>query len=142
MRTIYSPSHPFYHAHRLTDISPSPTEAYGSGDVRRVNPAKSGHQGTKVESDEKKQAKAEEKPEAKGQGSAIEKGEREGVPSNILEKGIIYFFFRGRVGIDDPSSVDDLQRSYFVLRPIEKDAKLSEGIIGDAGNSRLIAIPK
>ncbi len=74
--------------------------------------------------------------------SAVKKGEREGVPSNILEKGIIYFFFRGRVGIDEPGSVDEIRRSYIVLRPIEKDAKLSEGTIGDAGNSRLIAIPK
>ena len=74
--------------------------------------------------------------------TAVEKGERDGVPSNILEKGIIYFFFRGRVGIDEPESVEDIRRSYFVLRPIDKDAKLGEGTIGDAGNSRLIAIPK
>lgn len=64
------------------------------------------------------------------------------VPSSILEKGIIYFFIRGRVGIDEPSSVTDIRRSYMVLRPLEKDAKLSEGTINDAGNSRLIAIPK
>ena len=74
--------------------------------------------------------------------SAVQKGEREGVPSNILEKGIIYFFFRGRVGIDEPEGVDDIRRSYFVLRPVDKDAKLGEGTIGDAGNSRLVAIPK
>lgn len=29
-----------------------------------------------------------------------------------------------------------------ILRPIPKDAKLGEGPIGDAGNSRLVAIPK
>lgn len=75
--------------------------------------------------------------------SAVEPDARgDELPSSILEKGIIYFFFRGRVGIDEPSSVDDLARSYIVLRPIEKDAKLGEGPIGDAGNSRLIAIPK
>lgn len=73
----------------------------------------------------------------------MEPNAREGtIPSSILEKGIIYFFFRGRVGIDDPSSVDDLARSYIILRPIEKEAKLGDGPIGDAGNSRLIAIPK
>lgn len=68
--------------------------------------------------------------------------EPEALPSSILEKGIVYFFFRGRVGIDEPSSVDDIARSYIVLRPIEKDAKLSSGPIGDAGNTRLCVIPK
>ncbi|KAF3013559.1 hypothetical protein E8E14_010674 [Neopestalotiopsis sp. 37M] len=87
-------------------------------------------------------AGAQDTTAAKG-GSAEEPKAREGaVPASILEKGIIYFFFRGRVGIEDPSSVNDLARSYIVLRPIAKDAKLGEGTIGDAGNSRLIAIPK
>ncbi|KAI1826033.1 hypothetical protein F4861DRAFT_537395 [Xylaria intraflava] len=68
---------------------------------------------------------------------------REGLmPTNILEKGIIYFFFRGRVGIEEPSSVDEIQRSYMILRPLDKDAKLEEGAIPDSGNSRLIAVPK
>lgn len=75
--------------------------------------------------------------------TAVETHARNGsTPSTILEKGIIYFFFRGRVGIDDPSSVSDVARSYIILRPIPKDAKLGEGPIGDAGNSRLCAIPK
>ena len=77
--------------------------------------------------------------------SAVEPHGREApetVPSSILEKGIIYFFFRGRVGIDEPSAVNEIARSYILLRPIEKDAKLGSGPIGDAGNSRLCAIPK
>ncbi|ETS81858.1 hypothetical protein PFICI_06860 [Pestalotiopsis fici W106-1] len=100
------------------------------------------------EAKEPEQSKKEDGKDAKGttavkDGSAEEPKAREGaVPASILEKGIIYFFFRGRVGIQDPSSVDDLARSYIVLRPIAKDAKLGEGTIGDAGNSRLIAIPK
>lgn len=64
------------------------------------------------------------------------------MPSNIQEKGIIYFFTRGRVGIDDPQSVQDLQRSYFVLRPIPAGAKLGDGAIEDAKNNRLFALPK
>lgn len=76
-------------------------------------------------------------------GSAEKPNARNGAtPASILEKGIIYFFFRGRVGIDDPSSINDVARSYIILRPIEKNAKLGDGTIGDAGNSRLIAIPK
>lgn len=75
--------------------------------------------------------------------TAVEPHGRNGsTPSNILEKGIVYFFFRGRVGIDNPERVDDIARSYMILRPIPKDAKLSDGPIGDSGNSRLIAIPK
>ena len=36
-------------------------------------------------------------------------------PSSILEKGIIYFFFRARVNVDDPSNPDDVARSYMVF---------------------------
>lgn len=75
--------------------------------------------------------------------SAIEPHGRNGsAPSTILEKGIIYFFFRGRVGIDHPEKVSDIARSYMILRPIPTDAKLGDGPIGDVGNARLIAIPK
>lgn len=64
------------------------------------------------------------------------------MPSNVLEKGIIYFFTRGRVGIDDPQNVQDLQRSYFVLRPLPQGAKLGDGAIEDIKTNRLIALPK
>lgn len=75
--------------------------------------------------------------------TAVEDHGRDGsMPSNILEKGIIYFFLRGRVGIDHPKKVSDIARTFILLRPIPTDAKLGDGPIGDAGNSRLIAIPK
>lgn len=66
----------------------------------------------------------------------------EATPSNILEKGIIYFFFRGRVGINEPTDVNDIARSYIVLRPLPHGAKLGDGPIGDAGNNRMLALPK
>ena len=66
----------------------------------------------------------------------------EATPSNILEKGLIYFFFRGRVGINEPGDVNDVARSYIVLRPIPQGAKLGDGPIGDAGNNRILALPK
>lgn len=77
-------------------------------------------------------------------GDAIQedKQREEAMPSNILEKGIIYFFTRGRVGTDDPNSVQDLARSYFVLRPLPQGAKITEGSIQDAKISRLLALPK
>ncbi len=76
--------------------------------------------------------------------SAVEKSsEREkSTPSSILEKGIIYFFFRGRVNVEEPSDVGDIARSYIVLRPLPHGAKLGDGPIGDAGNNRLLALPK
>ncbi|KAF2635808.1 tetrapyrrole biosynthesis, uroporphyrinogen III synthase [Massarina eburnea CBS 473.64] len=37
------------------------------------------------------------------------------LPSSILEKGVIYFFTRNRVSVEEAESVGDLQRTYFVL---------------------------
>ncbi|KAF7547465.1 hypothetical protein G7046_g8994 [Stylonectria norvegica] len=80
--------------------------------------------------------------DATSEDDAIKPSEEKDVPASILEKGIIYFFIRGRVNIEDPGSVDDIARSYMLLRPIDKDAKLGEGAISDAGNTRLLALPK
>lgn len=75
--------------------------------------------------------------------SVVEDAERkENMPSSILEKGVIYFFFRGRVGIEDAQGVDDIARSYIVLRPLPLGAKLGDGPLEDAGNARLLALPK
>lgn len=76
--------------------------------------------------------------------AAVEKSSRrEGsAPSSILEKGIIYFFFRGRVNMEEPSNVGDIARSYIVLRPIPHGAKIGNGPIEDAGMNRLLALPK
>ncbi|KAI9731064.1 MAG: hypothetical protein M1818_007921 [Claussenomyces sp. TS43310] len=64
------------------------------------------------------------------------------MPSSILEKGIIYFFFRGRVSVEDPQGVEDVARSYIVLRPLPLGAKIGEGPLKDCGNARLLALPK
>ena len=76
--------------------------------------------------------------------NAVEESSKreEAMPSNILEKGIIYFFFRGRVGINEPSDVNDIARSYIILRPMPQGAKLGEGPIGDVGNVRMLSLPK
>jgi hypothetical protein len=77
-------------------------------------------------------------------GSAVkESSQREKqVPSNILEKGVIYFFTRNRVGIEESESVGDLQRTFFVLRPMPVGAKLGDGTLADNNNNRLFALPK
>jgi uroporphyrinogen-III synthase len=64
------------------------------------------------------------------------------MPSNILEKGVIYFFTRNRVGIEESESVGDLQRTFFVLRPMPSGAKLGDGALADSSNIRLFALPK
>lgn len=100
-------------------------------------------------------AKKPSPKETESSTSAVQPQGHEDTPSSILEKGIIYFFFRGRVNVDDPSSVSDIARSHIVLRPIEHDAELQTGKgdgddkgsgggapIGDAGNARLLLIPK
>ncbi|KXH32899.1 hypothetical protein CSIM01_07526 [Colletotrichum simmondsii] len=89
-------------------------------------------------------ATTQDESEAKAaDGESAEKtGEKDKVPSTILEKGIIYFFFRARVNTDGAEEVDDIARSYMILRPIGTDSKLGDGPIGDAGNTRLLALPK
>lgn len=74
---------------------------------------------------------------------AVKSAEREKkVASNIIEKGIIYFFTRGRVGIEEPENVQDLQRTYFVMRPIPTGAKLGDTAVPDTDQNRLVALPK
>ncbi|KIW69171.1 hypothetical protein PV04_05064 [Phialophora macrospora] len=87
--------------------------------------------------------KEETKP-AETNGDAVEPGARDDddVPSTILEKGIIYFFFRPRVSVDDPQDINDVARSFLVMRPIPLDAKLGDGPIGGEGNCRLLTLPK
>jgi hypothetical protein len=75
--------------------------------------------------------------------SVVKDEQREAaIPSSILEKGVIYFFFRGRVGVEDPQGIEDIARSYMVLRPLPIGAKLGEGPLEDFGNARLLALPK
>jgi hypothetical protein len=98
------------------------------------------------ESEVKEVAKEEpQKPEqiTSNKDSLIEDPKREAtVPSSILEKGIIYFFSRGRVNIDEPQGVEDIARSYIILRPLPINTKLGEGPLEDARNARLLALPK
>lgn len=62
--------------------------------------------------------------------------------SPIMEKGVMYFFFRPRVAVEHAESLDDVQKSYIVLRPLPLGAKLKDGKVQDEGNNRLIVVPK
>lgn len=85
-------------------------------------------------------ANPEEKQSEGGIGERQKRADAQ--PSNILEKGLIYFFTRDRVSVDEAESVQDLQRSYFVLRPIPQGARIGDGPIKDMENNRLFALPK
>lgn len=82
--------------------------------------------------------------------SSVESGVRkseereEVVSSNILEKGIIYFFYRPRVNVEDPHGVGDVARSFFVLRPTPLGAELNEnqGPVDKDARCRLLILPK
>jgi hypothetical protein len=86
--------------------------------------------------------KAVEKPTKAASGKSNDSHSDGNMPSSILEKGIMYFFHRGRVNIDSPDCIDDIARSYIVLRPIAKDARLGNGPIDDTGHTRLFILPK
>ncbi len=110
-------------------------------------PTEEAHPGSKHKTDESvgspspKRTKKDQKE--KGTTKKNDKKEKtESAPPNILEKGIIYFFFRGRVDTPAPASVDDIARSHIILRPIAKHAKLGTSPLSDAGNTRLFLIPK
>ncbi|KAF8461084.1 hypothetical protein BDZ91DRAFT_765927 [Kalaharituber pfeilii] len=91
---------------------------------------------TKAEGEEKKGAASSEVVEI-----SEERKEKE-QESSILETGIIYFFFRQKVSVEEPQSLSDVQRSYIIFRPLPAGAKLHEGALKDAGNNRLLTIPK
>lgn len=92
--------------------------------------------------DEAPAQKEETKPSETNGDAVVPEARKDDLPSTILEKGVIYFFFRARVNVDDPHDVKDIARSYLVMRPIPLDAKLGDGPIGDQGNCRLLALPK
>ena len=88
----------------------------------------------------------EEKPQPDGVEAGVRKSqEREDVvPSNILEKGIIYFFYRPKVSVTEAHGISEVARSFIVLRPTPRGATLDEGqgpLAADA-RCRLIVLPK
>jgi hypothetical protein len=64
------------------------------------------------------------------------------IPSSILERGIMYLFFHAYVGFENLQGVEDVARSYIVLRPLPLGTQLHEGPLEDSGDARLLALPK
>ncbi|KAL4926908.1 uncharacterized protein BDV17DRAFT_138139 [Aspergillus undulatus] len=92
-------------------------------------------------SDEKSEATSTDGTEA---GLKKTEEREEIVPSNILEKGLIYFFYRGRVNVQEPHSLQDIARSFFVLRPTPLGAAIDreQGAVDTGAKCRLMMLPK
>ncbi|KHO01371.1 uncharacterized protein MAM_00372 [Metarhizium album ARSEF 1941] len=66
---------------------------------------------------------------------------RKSTPSRVLEKGVLYYFVRARVGVESPRSIDDIARGYLILRPLPEGVQL-RGALPASATCRLIALPK
>ncbi|KAK1764964.1 hypothetical protein QBC33DRAFT_545359 [Phialemonium atrogriseum] len=142
--------------HKLETPEASETKRGKTSDDKEKHPTEENVNRKEETAKDKDQQQGKEAPEeeadtskktATAQGDTAEqpKDHNGSTPSNILEKGIIYFFFRGRVNVDEPSDISDIARSYIILRPIAHEAGLGPGggAVGDASSSsRLIAVPK
>jgi len=76
-------------------------------------------------------------------------GEESPTVPKIIEKGLIYFFYRPKVGLDHAEGIEDVQKLYILLwpgaEPIKKDEKEmshTEGKLGENEPERLIIISK
>ncbi|KAK8142570.1 hypothetical protein G3M48_008551 [Beauveria asiatica] len=135
-------------------MSPVQTRAGASTDVpkRGLNsPTHNGRQEAQKVSDTKKDndgnlttlrsnrkdASLTDAKRPKLQGETSEKSMPE-----IVEMGILYYFIRGRVEIDEPKSLDDIARGYLIMRPLPKDTDLTERPLPDGLTVRLLALPK
>jgi hypothetical protein len=54
----------------------------------------------------------------------------------------MYLFFHAYVGFENLQGVEDVARSYIVLRPLPLGTQLHEGPLEDSGDARLLALPK
>ena len=125
-----------------TDVQASVEEGLDDANAR----AGDKHDRSRSPDDERKrQKKAEsaedkiksDKQHVKKEDEQDHKKKKDDEPT-VLEKGNIYFFFRARVNIDDPQSLDDVARTYIVLKPQPK----TEAAGGSTGHCRLLALPK
>ncbi|CAG8950895.1 hypothetical protein HYFRA_00003112 [Hymenoscyphus fraxineus] len=122
------------------NLKPKEKSSAPSPEPKAPAPIPSAEPATATEGEKNTEPKEETNPQSD---TAVKDFARQDeIPSSILEKGIIYFFFRSRVNVDEPQGIEDVARSYIVLRPLPLGAKISEGTLADDGNARLLALPK
>ncbi|RAK91937.1 hypothetical protein BO79DRAFT_168022 [Aspergillus costaricaensis CBS 115574] len=121
-------------------------------EIPEERPEKDLEEKPEEKSEEKREAEPETKqeekpaPAADGAEAGVKTSQEreEKVASNVLEKGIIYFFYRPRVNVTDPQSVSDVARSFLVLRPTPIGATLNQqqGSVEPGAKCRLLMLPK
>lgn len=123
-------------------VSEEPKESKGKGEISDTEILEAadatGDKGKYIEDRSEEQLKAESKSAVSVSLAREAKVEK----SPIMEKGIMYFFFRPKVAVEHAESLDDVQRSYIILRPLPLGAELKDGKVQDEGNNRLIVVPK
>jgi hypothetical protein len=94
----------------------------------------------------KKASKTETKEEVES--TTHHRGEEAG-EAEILEKGLIYFFYRPKVGVEEAHGPEDVQRMYILMWPgapairkDEEEMKHTEGKTGVGEPERLIVVAK
>lgn len=76
----------------------------------------------------------QEKKRRKTSGASPEASSQKELPQ-IMEQGHIYFFYRPKIDVEKPKSIDDVQKLYLILKPFGMDKKPGK-------KARLISIPK
>ncbi|KAI9892594.1 MAG: hypothetical protein M1814_001287 [Vezdaea aestivalis] len=110
-----------------------------NGDLKNGNEATQ----SPTRSKEKASNEHQKKDTATSPKKGADNAERDPPPS-LLEKGILYFFTRPRVNVDEPHAVADIARTFLVMRPIPLSASLSDtaAMSDESAANRLIALPK
>jgi len=101
-----------------------------------------------METRSKKENKSEKRKIIKKEEKHPKKNKKETEPE-ILEKGLIYFFYRPKVGIKEAHGPEDVQKMYFLLWPgapsildDEQQMKQTKGEMGTDQPERLMMIAK
>ncbi|KAM3522856.1 hypothetical protein MY4038_008437 [Beauveria bassiana] len=66
----------------------------------------------------------------------------ENTAPEVVETGILNYFIRGRVEIEEPKTLDEIARGYLVMRPLPDDIDLSQRPLPESLTARLLALPK
>jgi hypothetical protein len=96
---------------------------------------------TKSEEGEKPSQKQSSPAKKEKTTTSKKNGDSSDVPQ-VLETGVINYFVRGKVDVEELKSIDDIARGYLVLRPIPKDTDLTKRPLPNDLTSRLLAVPK
>lgn len=87
------------------------------------------------------EVKTEDTHHTKAEVSVDEDRKEEEKAASVLQKGIIYFFYRPRVDMEKITKLVDAQRSYMVLRPLPNGAVIEDDTKIDQ-DCHFIELPK